>query len=231
MKVRHLSGLLSVAVAASMSFAQGVSPEITTGSKAVLFSFSGLANLAAGSYNGGVGGKYYLMTPIALRASLQFGMASQNIPTAVDSVGEDGSRSATLLGISVGGEYHLAFARVSPYGGAELAFSMVSTQNKTAINTNANKDRTTTTNGAAGELGYIAATNLGINAIGGVEFFITKEISLSAEYKLGYQMALRPDQKTKTNVGSTTTETTTKVPDASYFGISNNGAITLAVYF
>jgi hypothetical protein len=232
MKVRRIAGLLSVVVAASMSFAQDApSPEIKTGSKALLFTFNGLANLSAGSYIGGIGGKYYLMDQIALRGSLQFGVASQSIPNAVDSVGEDGSRSAMLFGITGGGEYHLSFARVSPFGGAELAFSMVSTQNKSPINTNANKDRTITTNSAAGELGYVAATNLGINGFGGVEFFITKEISLSGEYKLGYQMAIRPDQKVKTSVGSTTSETTTKVPDASFFGISNTGAITLAVYF
>jgi hypothetical protein len=220
MQVRRIAGLLCVVVAASMSFAQDVSPEIKTGSKAILFSFSGLDALGAGAYNAGIGGKYYLMSPIAVRASLAFSTASQDDPT-----GAFGSSSGMMFGISAGGEYHLSFNRVSPYVGGEIGFSTVSTK----IIDSAVAAKVTAKNTAAA-LGYTPGKSLTIGGLGGVEFFITKEISLGAEYTLGWSIPLGYEAKTISE-GATKVETTDDVPGISEFGIYNTGALTLAVYF
>jgi hypothetical protein len=228
MKVRRIAGLLSVVVAASLSYAQdAASPEINTGSKALLFTFSGLNTLGAKAYDNGIvtgiGGKYYIMSPIALRASLAFGMASQDNPAGVY-----GSNSAMTFGISVGGEYHLSFARVSPFVGGVLGFSTTSTK---MIDSAAGADRKRENFPIAAFPTYIPGKALNIGGIGGVEFFITKELSLSAEYQLGWRMPMGYEQKTTSATTAATTTTKVKVPGLSEFGISNSGALTLAVYF
>jgi opacity protein-like surface antigen len=223
MKVRRIAGLVGVVVAASMSFAQDVSPDINTGSKALLFTFSGLDGLGAGAYNAGIGGKYYLMEPIALRASLALSTSSEDDPT-----GAFGSSSGMMFGISAGGEYHLSFNRVSPYVGGEIGFSTVSTKIIDSVTVPAAAKRTQKNVDDA--LDYTPGKSLTIGGLGGVEFFITKEISLGAEYTLGWSLPLGYKAKTITE-GTVKDERTVDVPGRSDFGIYNNGALTLAVYF
>jgi hypothetical protein len=225
---KHISAvLLGVAVAVSFAFGEVV-PEISTASKAVLFSFSGLSALGAGAYNGGIGAKYYLMDPLAIRASLAFGTASQTVASSLESGGEDGENSGMLIGVSAGAEYHLTFDRVSPFFGGEINFSTQSTKSVAPINT-ANGPKVTSTN-TGPILGYTPGNNFSISGIGGVEFFITNEISLAAEYQLGWQLPMGYKAKVKSE-GATDTETTIEVEGVSRFGITNSGTLTLAVYF
>jgi hypothetical protein len=199
-------------------------------SKALLFSFAGLANLGANTYNGGIGAKYFLSSALAIRGSLQFAMANQKILAnpGVGQVGTDGSSSATRFGLSLGGEYHLVQARVSPYVGAALNFSSTSTESKTAgaVTPPAVFTQTTTKNALAGEQGYIAGTNIGVAGLVGAEFFVTKEVSLAGEYQLGFNMTSRPDQEVI--AGSITTKTKTGSFTGLGFGTT---ALTLSVYF
>ncbi|MBN1129997.1 MAG: outer membrane beta-barrel protein [Chitinispirillaceae bacterium] len=216
---RCVAGLFGAVVAVSFSFAD-VSPDISTGSKAVLFTFSGLDGLAAGEYNGGIGGKYYLTNPIALRGSLAFGMASQ------DPDGDAfGSSTSMRFGVSAGAEYHLSFERVSPFFGGEIGFSTTSTK---VVDSNAGAKRTQIN--ISDDLDN-PGRSFNVGALGGVEFFITSEVSLSAEYQLGWRMPIGYEQKLITETTAGKVETTTKVSGISVFSISNSGALTLAVYF
>jgi hypothetical protein len=230
MKARLMAGVLAVAMAVSFAFAEDVTPSIGAGSKGMIFSFSGLSNLGVNNFNGGLGGKYFLSEALALRASLMFAHAGQedlaNPPTG--AVGTDGSRSATEFGITLGAEYHLLKSRVSPYVGAELGFSSASTEQKSAGSAipPAVYTQTVTKNATGGLLGYYGGSTLGIAALIGVEFFVTKELSLAGEYQLGYGMSARADQEVTT--GPTTT--TTKTGATTGIGISTT-ALTLAVYF
>ena len=98
--------------------------------------------------------------------------------------------------------------------------SSTSTENKTAVNTTGGAQTDTKNGGAAG-------LTLGLGGIAGVEFFLTKEISLGAEYTLGY--ALRSHYDLTSTTGPITT--TTKEGSTSTIAISNTGALTLSVYF
>jgi opacity protein-like surface antigen len=201
--------------------ADDVTPSIELNSKAMLFSFSGLSVLGAGAFNGGFGGKYFIMNSMALRGSLQFLTASQSTPA--NPTGTDGSSSVTQLGLSAMAEYHLLKTRVSPYVGGGLSFSSTSTTDKAVVN--GPGAQTTIKNGPVtlGGVTYSGGLNFGINALAGVEFFITKDISLAAEYMLGYSLFSRYDLvagATTTNEGS-----------LSSFGISASGLLTLAFYF
>ena len=61
-----------------------------------------------------------------------------------------------------------------------------------------------------------------------MEFFLYKELSLGAEYQLGFGIASNKDVET-TITGTPTT--TTKGGSGNGFGIQNAGVVTLAVYF
>ena len=219
--------LFCVMVPLSTYSADDVGSSIGLNSKAVLFDFSGLSFLGAGAFNGGFGAKYFLTDVLALRGSLQFLTVSQSVAAnpSAGTTGTDGSTSATQFGLSAAAEYHLLKTRVSPYVGGGLSFSTMSTQSKPPV-TGATA-QTTTKNKIAGEVingvTYDAGLNFGIDGLAGVEFFITKEVSLAAEYQLGYSVLSRYDQDVagaKTKVGSLNS-----------FGISATGLLTLAFYF
>ncbi len=165
-----------------------------------------------------------------LRGSLQFAHANQDILAnpGVGQVGTDGSRTATQFGLSAALQYYLLKTRVSPYVGGGAIFSTTSTTSKNAgsVTPPAVFTQTTTNNSLAGELGYVAGMTIGVAALVGVEFFMTKELSLGAEYQVGYSLTSRPDQEIIT--GPTTT--TTKTGSYSAINISTT-VLTLSVYF
>jgi opacity protein-like surface antigen len=211
------------------AFAEGeVAPTIGVGSKAILFSFNGLAILGAGAFNGGIGGKYYLMENLAARGGLQFLTVSRSIPAnpPVGITGTDGSQSAFQLGLNAAVEYHLSKSRVSPYVGGGFLFLTTTTNNKTAVQ--GALASVETQNAANGEtidgVPYYAGLNFGLMALGGIEFFITNEISLGAEYQLGYNLNSRYNQKIVNGLE-------TKVGNTNTIGIKATGLLTLAVYF
>lgn len=227
--------VLSISVvllcATSLVVAQEVTSTQTAGSRALLFSFGGLANLSANDFNGGIGAKYFLSEALAVRGGINFASASRTIPAnpSPGNVGVDGSQSATLIGFNGGVEYRLAKGRTVPIVGGGISFQTVSTENKALINNVAPPPpgQTVTKNSAAGELGYQAGTTLSLFALAGFEFFLWKEISLSGEYRLGFSSTSRKDQEqTVANV-----TTTTKLGRSSTIGIAATGALTLAVYF
>jgi hypothetical protein len=207
---------------APAAWSEDVTPEIAAGSKAALFSFSGLATLGANAYNGGIGMKYYLIDMLALRASLSFAFADQGTP-APAAGGTAGDANGFSVGLNVGAEYHLLKTRVSPYVGGTMGFLSTSTSKKDPVATGgtATKYENTVI------LGLTPGFNFNIAALAGVEFFIVKELSLSAEYRLGYSVTAPYDAKT--TIANVTT--TVKTGADSFVGIYTGGALTLAFYF
>jgi hypothetical protein len=229
MKARMMAGVLAVAMTVSFAFAQEVTPSINAGSKALLFTFSGLNTLGAPAYNGGLGAKYFLSPQLALRASLLCGYASQVVKTTLASGGKDGKNSGSSIGATIGAEYHLSFARVSPFVGGMLNFSTTGTTEELPINV-ANGPAVTMKN-VHSVFGFNAGKAFSVGGIGGVELFILKELSLSAEYQLGYGFPMGYTEKTTTVNAGVTTDVTVDVIGYTRLGITNAGALTLAVYF
>ena len=60
--------VIGIMLVSNMSFGQKKFVPHVKGDKAVLFSFSGLSNLGAGSYQGGVGFKKFIKNKTAIRA-------------------------------------------------------------------------------------------------------------------------------------------------------------------
>ncbi len=132
------------------------------GSKAILFNFTGLSDLALTGYQGGIGGKYFISNGLALRGMLLFGLDNTTTNTTPQA-------STDLMSFGIGGglEYHLALdSHVSPYVGGVITFtSDAETQNPGALKSN--------------------KSTIALGAIGGVEYFFNNNISLAAEYQFG----------------------------------------------
>ncbi|MGE5683078.1 MAG: outer membrane beta-barrel protein [Bacillota bacterium] len=216
----------------SIVFAQDeVRPDFSNRRTALLFTFSGLANLGAGDFEGGIGGKLFFSPNLALRAGLSFARASETNPfqNNNNTPGQDEEKTATGFGINAALEYHVLTTRVSPYMGVGVGLSTLSTESKNAVAANANQ--TTIKNNRQGETiggqNYLAGTTVSVFALIGAEFFLYKELSLAAEYRIGFSSTSRSDQE----VSVANQTTTTSQGSVSRIGIDNQGFLTLAFYF
>ena len=216
----------------SVGYAQ-VTPNLTSGTKAVLFTFDGLSDLRANSFNGGAGFKYFTSGTTAIRVGLQFAMASETeaANAVAPATGVDGTVDGTTFGLSLALERHLTTTRVSPYFGIGAGYSTTSTEAKStevgnppaAQSTVKNLDGGHTISGAFFQGGSLVE----IFGIGGFEFFLSNEVSLAAEYRLSYGKFSPKDEEFTTG----TTTTTTTVGSSSLFDIDSSGLFTLAIYF
>jgi hypothetical protein len=125
---------------------------------------------------------------------------------------------------------YLRIARVSPFMGVGGGFSTTSTEGKTVVNTTGGTQTVTknaTGGQAVGTLGTFAGGST-LQGFGffGFEFFLTNEISFSAEYRLGIAKTSRKDEEQ--TAGPTTT--TTKVGGQNLIGIGSSAQFTMAVY-
>jgi opacity protein-like surface antigen len=208
----------------SLSFSQNDKSFFEEGSKALLFEFSGLDDIGADSFNGGIGGKYFLKSNLAIRGGVQFITINEDIPFQ-GTGGIDGEAHANRFGISAALEVHLNDTRVNPYWGGGLALSITSTESKSVEADPL--DQVTVKNSRGGEFGYFGGTELTFFGMLGVEIFVFKNLSFAAEYRLGFSSLSRKDEQSK--LGDITV--TTKQGSISGFGIESSGILTLAVYF
>jgi opacity protein-like surface antigen len=205
----------------SISFGQDIPPGPSAGSKGILFSFSGLSNLGAGSYDGGIGLKLYLSDYMAVKGMVQFALSStktppNNVPAGWQSA--DATTSDNTFGVGGAIELHFTKSRISPYIGAGILFGTRSTEDAAP---GATLYQTTIKNANG-------STSISIGALLGVEYYVTNGVSLSAEYGLGFTSTSYKDVEVSTPGIPTQT---TKQGSATAIGIQNSGALTLAVYF
>lgn len=215
----------------ALAFAQ-VTPNLQSGTKALLFNFTGLDNLNANSFNGGFGGKLYLSPTMAVRGGLQFVSANQDRPAnaPAGTQAQDGEVSASTLGFNGAIEIHSGASRVSPFLGVGAGFSTTSTENKN-INFGPSSSQRVVKNDPDGETingnTFTAGNRFDIFGLIGAEFFIVKELSLAAEYRLGFSKISGKDAE----VSQGTNSDKFKVGGTSGFGIATGGALTLSFYF
>jgi hypothetical protein len=215
---------LMVVLIPSLSLCQENKPFFEEKSKALLFEFSGFDNLSANSFNGGIGGKYFIKSNMAIRGGLQFVNINRDIPFQ-GTGGVDGEAQASQYGIFGAVEIHLATERVSPFFGGGLSLTFASTKSKTA-EADPN-DQEVTKNSSSGEFGYYGGSEITVFGLFGVELFVLKNLSLAAEYRLGFsQISLKDEEVTHGNV-----TVTTKQGSIQAIGVASSGVLTLAVYF
>jgi hypothetical protein len=227
-----LAAVMTILFVQTLALGQGVTPDLAKGKTAMLFSFSGLSNLSAGNFEGGLGVKYYYKEGVALRLGLQLATANRDLPANPPAgvQGTDGEQSGTRLGISAAAEWHRGAGRANAYLGVGVGFATTSTESKnpvvgassqTVVKNNDNGET------IAGVGTFLGGANLNVFALAGAEFFVFKEVSLAAEYRLGFSSLSRADEE----ITSGNQTITTKVGGSSGLGITNSGVLTLAFYF
>lgn len=195
--------------------AQDASSKRSAGDKALLFSLSGLGNLGAGNYMGGVGFKYYFSNNLALRAGLGFANSSET-KKAPTSAGADEKTTDMAFSIAPGIVYELArTGAVVGYVGGQIMYTMSS---NTVENPNHVKDTKT----------EVTGSTFGAGVFMGAEWYPWNNVSLSAEYLLGFSSTTG---KNKTTIGSTTTETDAPSSTVIGLGSANSASFTLSFYW
>lgn len=216
--------LLIVLFSFSAALAQDDKPFMAKGDKAILFEFSGLDNLGAHSFEGGIGGKYYLSQDMAIRGGLQLASINEDYPFQ-GSGGVDGEAYASRFGVSAAIEFHLSTKRVSPYYGAGVGLSFTSTESKSVEADPV--DQVTIKNDSNGEFGYFGGTEFDIFGMLGTEIYIFDNFSLAAEYRLGFSYLSRKDEE----ITQGNQSTSVKQGSRQEFGLASAGVLTLAIYF
>lgn len=205
---------------------------IKGGATALIFEFDGLDNLSADSYEGGLGAKLFISRNLALRFVLNFDRLSETDPANPQGIlrGKNGEYRRTEFGLGAGLEYHfITKARVSPYIGGGFGFMYGSSENKPAVTyfQGANATRTVTET--------TGIYQFSIMGVSGVELFIIKEVSLSAEYI--FDIGFYGDGNTKyTEVAISGTPVvndsyTLKGDNGWYIGTYARGRLVLSIYF
>lgn len=179
-----LSLMVFVVTLASPAVAAPI--ETKAGTKAVVFQFSGLSNLGLGTYNGGIGMRYYLNDGMALRPGLQLGFSSTK-----DKVTDPETKTTNYnVGANITLEKHLPGAKsISPYVGAQVGVRMG--QDKDTQGDNEITDKT---------------MGVGLGGVLGFEWGFTESVTLGGEYNLGLNFGTRKVEHKLNNSTTTTTD-------------------------
>jgi opacity protein-like surface antigen len=218
--------VLSSCLLASASYAGDPKPVTSAKSKALLFDLGGLATLAAGNYGGGLGFKYYIASDLALRLSLGFTSSTQTDkntqnPIPAGRLGES-NLTNTQFTVAPAITYNLAkSSTIAAYVGGMVSFTSTSEKREgNSGGTGAGFD--------SGEEYHVSSTGYGVAGLLGAEWFPWENISLSAEYRLGYYHSSSTTESTAAG-----TTTSFDGPTTSGFGLgsANSSAFTLSFYF
>ncbi len=224
---KMLALVLILAMAAGFAqAADNAKPVQKAGSVALMFDLGGLANLAAGSYQGGVGAKYYIANGFAARLAIGAGLSSTTtkypgatVPATALSESKETNNTFT---IAPGIQYNVATSNaVVGYLGAQVAFSTTSherTGNASGFNAGFTKDNSYNE----------SHTSFGVAGFVGVEWFPWDNIAFSGEYRIGFATT-----SGKSESKTATTSVSTDDPSSTSFGTSagNAAALTVSVFF
>jgi len=111
--------IIGIMLVSNISFGQKKFVPHVKGDKAVLFSFSGLSNLGAGSYQGGVGFKKFIKDKTAIRAMVDIYSYNSKVSWGATPgwIGEDGKDKENRIAFDIGAEFHSNKGKVDPYYG------------------------------------------------------------------------------------------------------------------
>jgi opacity protein-like surface antigen len=181
-KITIVTIVLAAFLAAQMfgaSQASAAKVETAKGTRALVFQFSGLSNLGAGAYKGGLGMRYYIQNGLALRPGLQVDFSAQKTKDTIHTPAwTDAKHNITGIGLDLAVEKHATgMGSLSPYIGAEVGVSMMNDKTEPSLPATIS----TGTLLKATEKGM----KFGIGGLAGFEWGFTEGVTLGAEYTLG----------------------------------------------
>jgi hypothetical protein len=218
---RSLALVLVALLVVSVTYAgDTVVPKTKAGNKAVLFTLGGLANLGAGTYGGGIGGKYYFADKWAGRLGIGFTTSTETTknPASTVPAGQKSERDQTSTTFTVAPAvlYTLATTgAVNAYTGAQIYFVSSTTSTDDPGFDADSKVET-------------SSTGFGAGLLLGVEWFPWENISFGAEYTFGF-LTESGDRTNTVNGTSTKSDgpSTTSIGTAAV----NGANLTVSVFF
>ena len=220
--------VIGIMLVSNISFGQKKFVPHVKGDKAVLFSFNGLANLGAGSYQGGVGYKKFIKDKTAIRAMVDVYSYNEKISWGATPgwIGEDGSYKENRIAFDLGAEFHSNKGKVDPYYGGGFEFRLERTKYVEDVSA-PQGSALPVPEEVKNELGGNAATRFEIYGMFGIEYTINTMITLAAEYQLRFNMEFEPDE---VRTDASGVETSYDGSRYSYLSLGSVGFITLAIY-
>ena len=221
--------LLVVALGANLALAGDAAKPLTkSGQTALLFDLNGLAGLGAGNFEGGFGGKYYIANHFALRLGLGFTYNTQTdknpaTPPLPTNVLSESKRTTFSVTVAPGIQYNVVTSGpVVGYIGGQVSF----TTNSDNRDGNSNGLGAGFTNSASYK---VTGTTFGVALFIGAEWFAWDNISLAAEYRLGFSTT---SGKTEQGFPAPTPGTSFDSPTVTNIGLGSASAanFTLAIY-
>lgn len=195
--------------------AQGDMTKGNQGDKALLFSLTGLNNLGAGNFEGGVGMRFHFSKDMSFRFGVGFDNRSTTRKSTGTTVIEEKSSSMTI-DIAPGIEmWMMKNGPVAGYVGAQVMFRLGSTtvENPNFVNNNKNETNSTT---------------FGAGVFIGAQWFPWSNIGLGAEYQLGFSTSSGKSKVTVNGVAQPETDAPS-VTNIS-LGSTSGASFTLAIY-
>ena len=223
--------LLALSVCATGALAaDNAKPLTKAGTTALLFDLNGLAGLGAGNFEGGFGGKYYIAKDFAVRLGLGFSYNTQTDknptvtpPPLPANVLSESKRTTFSISVAPGIQYNVVTTGpVVGYVGGLLSFTTSSDNrdgSSTGLGVNFTKDASF----------KVTGTTFGVALFIGAEWFAWDNISLAAEYRLGFTTT---SGKTEQSFPAPTPGTSFDSPSVTNIGLGSASAanFTLAIY-
>ena len=220
---RALAVLVVLALLVSVSQAADPKPITKSGTMALLFDLGGLANLSAGTYQGGLGFKYFIGNNMAIRAGLGFSTTSATVknPTSPTPAGQLDESKLSDMSFSIvpGFQYYLLqTGPLAGYAGAQISFKSTSRTREGSA---------TDAEGFAKDHKFTkSTTEFGLSVFGGFEWFPWSNISFSGEYRIGFGSSSTTEERKTANTTAKIEGSGTVIGTAS----GNAASLTLSVY-
>ncbi|MEZ4655532.1 MAG: outer membrane beta-barrel protein [Candidatus Eisenbacteria bacterium] len=196
--MRKIVILAALAAFVSAGAAQAASVMTSKGTQGLVFQFSGLSNLGVSSYNAGVtpdlgnfkligdagtfgiGFKHYMNDMMAIRPSLEIGIASNKVNAQAGGF-TDYKESLTSLGLSAVLEKHMPSPAtpVSPFLGVGAGFGIASYKEEPSRETSPPNGRLLETK--------VSGTSFAAFGVAGFEVAVMDGVNLGGEYRLGFK--------------------------------------------
>lgn len=204
--------VLLFVLSTSPVLAQDATPGPQQGDIGMLFRFAGLST---GSYNGGVGAKYWAGSRTALTTGIQLEMRGNETEADEQETGREST--FTSAGVDIGVEFHAPRARFSPYVGLNLGVGGRSDRFTTDFRFSDEPDL----DERATETVFVTA-GLGV----GAEYWLSPRFSVAAQQQLNASYSTGTERRTRTSDGIDTEQ------DVSGYSVGLSGSsLTLSVYF
>ncbi|WMJ72432.1 hypothetical protein RCC89_04535 [Cytophagaceae bacterium ABcell3] len=180
--------------------------------------------------------RYYVTDQIAARASVSYDMLRSTETDLEDGVETTERSAASTIQLALGGQYALGnHHRLEPYVGADLIFSRLGASEFTRSEV-VHEDGGNVGDYMESDVSLGSEYGVGLVPFVGLNYFITRNIAVGAEFGWGYRATFAggPSGTTTTRVDNQTTTSDIESDErtrSGSFGTFGTGALAISIFF